>query len=183
MKGEWSDGQLERLDDMWASGFSASEIGAVVGKTRSAVLGKVRRRKLPFRVTLKRLPGGFPAKPKERKPRKFYMSARRRAAVHVDASIPLPKPEPVKLQDDIWSPLPGARPATMDALGKDMCRWPIGEGRPFLFCGCEVIDGRSYCPSHDAKANGRGTSYERYAVKDARAIVRSERREIEVEAV
>lgn len=181
MKGEWSEFQLGRLGDMWAAGVSASEIGAEIGKSRSAVLGKVRRINLPFRVTLKRLPAGFPAKPK--KPRKFHMTARRRAAVHVDASIPLPKPEPVDLGPDVWAPIPGTRPVTMEALGNGMCRWPIGEGRPFLFCGCEAVDGRSYCPSHDAKSTGRGTSYERYAVKDARAIVRSERREPEMEAI
>ena len=177
----WTISQMTQLEEMWAAGLSGSEIGAAIGKSRSAVLGQVRRRNLPFRVTLKRLPGGFPAKPKP--PRKFHMTARRRAAVHVDASIPLPKPEPVDLGPDVWAPIPGTRPVTMSGLEPGMCKWPIGEGRPFLFCGCEALDGRSYCPSHDAKAKGRGTSYERYAVKDARAIVRSERREIEVEAV
>lgn len=167
---------ITQLTDMWAAGLSASEIGAVMGKTRNAVLGQVHRRGLPSRTTLKRLPGGFPAKP-----RKFHMTARRRAAVHVDASIPLPKPDPVDLGPDVWAPIPGTRPVTMDAIGKGMCRWPIGEGRPFLFCGCETDDGSSYCTSHAAKSKGNGTSYERYAVKDARAIVRRERSEPEME--
>jgi GcrA cell cycle regulator len=179
MKGAWNSSQVTMLEEMWAAGLSGSEIGAAVGKSRSAVLGMVRRRKLPFRVTLQRRPPGLPAKPK----RKLYMTARRKAAVHVSADIPMPKPEPVQFLDDVWSPLTGARPVTMEALAKGMCKWPIGEGRPYLFCGCPAMDGRSYCASHDARSKGNGTSYERHALKDARAIVSSERRAPEVELV
>lgn len=173
--GPWTGEMVTRLTDMWAAGLSDSEIGRELGKTRNAVLGQVHRRGLPSRVTLQRLPHVVPVRPK--KPRKFSMTIRRRAAVNVPAKLPMPKPEPVKLAADVWAPIPGTRPVSMDALDKGMCRWPIGEGRPFLFCGCETVDGASYCASHAARSKGPGTSYERYAVKDARAIVRAERRD------
>lgn len=47
---DWTPEQNERLKKLWRDGFSASEIGKKMGKSRCAVLGRVNRMNLPMRV-------------------------------------------------------------------------------------------------------------------------------------
>lgn len=35
------------------------------------------------------------------------------------------------------------------------CRWPVGEPRAGLFCGCDKTAGRQYCEEHASKARER----------------------------
>lgn len=46
---DWSDERAELVTKLWHDGFSASQIATRLGVTRNAVIGKVRRLKLPFR--------------------------------------------------------------------------------------------------------------------------------------
>lgn len=46
---DWPDERFERLKTMWAAGKSSIEIAKVLGVTRSAVMGKIVRAKLPGR--------------------------------------------------------------------------------------------------------------------------------------
>ena len=46
----WSDpARVQRLRDLWAEGVSSTEIGRLLGVTKSAVVGKVGRLRLPLR--------------------------------------------------------------------------------------------------------------------------------------
>lgn len=164
----WTAAEVERLNKMLDEGLSASKIGRILDRSRNSVIGQVHRqrlRKRQPRVTYKAV---------QPKPRRLYMTPKRLAAVNVVASIPKPIPEPVDLPPDVWTPIPGTVPVSMADLDAGMCKWPIGEGRPFLFCGCEAMGGSSYCPSHDARSRGKGTAFERAAVKDAKAVARRE---------
>lgn len=53
----WTDGRIEQLRHLWASGDSASVIGSAMGLTRCAVLGKAHRLRLASRIDLS---GGAP---------------------------------------------------------------------------------------------------------------------------
>lgn len=48
-KGEWTDKTLAALDCLWPLGYSASSIGAYLGKTKNSVVGKAHRRDMPPR--------------------------------------------------------------------------------------------------------------------------------------
>ena len=39
----WSEDQLKTLENMWSNGYSATEIGETLGRSRNSVLGKIRR--------------------------------------------------------------------------------------------------------------------------------------------
>ena len=39
----WSEDQLKTLENMWSNGYSATEIGETLGRSRNSVLGKIHR--------------------------------------------------------------------------------------------------------------------------------------------
>ena len=119
---------LERdmtLIEMWAAGFSASQIANKFRDehiSRSAVIGRAHRLNLPQR---KAGNGSVPKPP---------------------APPPRPRPPP---------PPPGAptmRRLTFVELAPSSCRFPIEGG---LFCGADAQNGYSYCPFHQRMARVR----------------------------
>jgi hypothetical protein len=74
-----------------------------------------------------------------------------------------------------WEPLPGTVPVALVDLDRGMCKWPVSEGRPFLFCGCKADEGSTYCPSHYRRSLGTGTPSERKAISIATGAVKAER--------
>lgn len=65
------------------------------------------------------------------------------------------------LRGPAWRRLPGSSPVALIDLEPGMCKWPIGEEAPYLFCGeaCEGV----YCEHHQALSHGTGTKGERSA--------------------
>jgi hypothetical protein len=56
---EWSRAEVERVQRLWDDeGLSAAEIGKIVGRSKNAVIGKVRRMQFALRVSAV---GGRPA--------------------------------------------------------------------------------------------------------------------------
>ena len=41
-----------------------------------------------------------------------------------------------------------AKRVTLLELTDRMCKWPINDGGPYLFCGCDKEPGKSYCGFH-----------------------------------
>lgn len=162
----WTNHREDKLRKLWASGYTASQCAAVIegGFSRNAIIGKVHRLKLQKR-------GRTPAK---RGPDKHLRQRPKRFPV--EGAVILPpvfKPIPERLKADAWSPLEGSRPLTIMEVDDHTCRWPVGEGRPFLFCGQHIETG-VYCEAHAALSRGRGTTDEKYAVKTAIAAVKRE---------
>lgn len=123
----WTPEKEKILKSMWAAGNSARDIGAVVGATRNAVLGKVHRMKLPTPKTDKTKHTPKP-KPKAK-----------RAAQAPSVAV---KEEADKVYTAV-------REAVM-SLGKGECRWPYGaphEGK-MAFCKEPVYESYSYCLKH-----------------------------------
>ncbi|WP_229183953.1 GcrA family cell cycle regulator [Bradyrhizobium oropedii] len=164
MLGEWTVDRVERLRKLWADGYSASEIANELGNiSRSGVLGKVTRLKLPPRYD-----------EAERLQRSINGAARRerQAAIaatpspeptppkNIDPPAPPPRPKPGKIaavslvptyfkkpaQTEQRAPRPHvvADPAALTAKGVKLdeltnitCRWPMGDphDESFMFCG------------------------------------------------
>lgn len=160
--GWWTDERTEQLKQLWGDGLSAREIADTMGAgSRSGVLGKVHRLRLPGRVTQARAA----IKPKER-PKGRRQSVRTLV------------PSGCSPQTAAWAEKARqssirviAERATADALiavaggmslfdiepGK--CRWPMTEVSPiaqFRFCGVMAREG-SYCREHHTRSiSGRG---------------------------
>lgn len=52
----WTIEKIDRLRFLWSDGWTCSQIGADIGKSRNAVIGKVHRMRLDGRATAERAP-------------------------------------------------------------------------------------------------------------------------------
>ncbi len=148
----WTAERTKRLELLWLEGLSCSKIAAVMqdGITRNAVIGKVHRIGLPNRQPR------LADRPKRtnRVPhntRKSDVNAG--ALTHKLRSKSDPKFLPAPLPPaEVWHALPGTAPIGLLDLTEKTCRWPIGDDRPFKFCGCPPAHGSPYCATHQASA-------------------------------
>jgi GcrA cell cycle regulator len=132
MPTEWTDDDIALLRKLWAEGKTATAIAARLGGiSRSAVLGKVFRLRLPPAVD-NSSPAPI-AKPS-------HSIARRRGS---QKPLPATKPD--------------ARPKSLFELTNNCCRWPYR--RPgtekYFFCGVPEAAlelGIPYCPRHMKRA-------------------------------
>jgi len=141
MRGDaWSDDDIETLKRLWRDGMTAVEIGIRLGgKSRSAVLGKVFRLRLPSNDST--------ASPEAQKAAaratENTVTWRRNGAVRE------------KLRQTAVRAVPRAK--TLLELTNNCCRWPFrrpGTSR-FFFCGNEGADlerGIPYCEKHMRRA-------------------------------
>lgn len=123
------DAEVIRLH---GTGLSYRAIGQAIGKTLSAVSGRLRRLGLAKPRTY--------LTPEERKRRKrqWDRDHRTRAQDRQKTSSPFAVRELIEI-----SP----RHVTLLDLERNECRWPYGDG-PFTFCGCATEDGKPYCLPH-----------------------------------
>ncbi len=119
----WTDEEIETLKALWSAGKTSPEIVQLMGKTRSAIMGKVHRLKLKT-VTEPRARGN--------KPGSNGKTCQKRR------KIPLKPPF-----------RPEALTSLLD-LGPCMCRYSFGSpGEPgFGFCGERTERGKTYCAEH-----------------------------------
>lgn len=139
---EWLPADVARMTELWTAGRSAAVIAAEIGKSRSAVLGKIDRLGLA-RGTQGANPVDKPFRPKSA-PRAPFMP---RPILPPDNPVSdSPEPEPPR---EFIGPL---LRKTLIALKPDDCHFPIGDPRDpaFAFCALPVAPGRPYCAAHCA---------------------------------
>lgn len=136
--GFWTPEQDNILREMAAAGKSASQIGAMVGKSRNAVCGRAHR----IGANL----AGFSGL--------RYTHSRRGKRQKLTAMVfKLPKDRkapPVtpafRAQERVTDPLN----LTILEVRDGLCRYPVTRDRPFLFCGHATNGDQSYCGYHHA---------------------------------
>ena len=141
----WSTADHKKAIKLYTDGYSASQIGVHLGRTRNAVLGHLNRSGVVGQKRVAR-----PTKPTE------PLAARPKRT----QSQPMPKvdpnPEGVKLlSTEVWNPLPGSKPVPIEHVTG--CRWPINDPRDDDFCMCNEprVDKSSYCASHKRASEPR----------------------------
>lgn len=149
---DWTEERVKVLTEMWAEGLSASMIGAKIGMSRNAVIGKRIRLGLPGRGVKggrKRAntPSSLPLKPPRdhRDHTTINVAELRRLRAEMEAA---PKQEPKQTPEG--APVPLMIPL-LD-LTDQMCRWPCNSperGGDFLFCAHEKDRGSPYCRFHE----------------------------------
>lgn len=152
---DWTDERVELLIKLWADGFSASQIAAELGTTRSSVIGKVHRLGLSgrHRSTAPRKESDVRIRRKQHRAkapppatttitrmisngRGYVMHESKQAAEAID----LPNED-----------IPIQQRRTLLELTNETCRWPIGDGANLFFCGAPDADlesHRPYCRAH-----------------------------------
>lgn len=158
----WCDAIIARLRDLWDQGHATAEIGRRLGVSKSAVIGKARRLKLPGRPS-----------PIVRGAPRVYLTSRvtpLKLAEVMPAPTRPPAPQIVtqpRLSSTPAAPVVAAKPDStrnqpsspqqcsirMPPDGRRCC-WPIGEpGRAgFRFCDEPLTSRTPYCPEHAHKA-------------------------------
>ena len=118
----WSTDREDRLRALVLDGLTATRIGAKIGVTRNAVIGKIDRLGL-------RLLGGLGRQPGPQKPRK---SRARKPKVTTAVILAPPPGEGVDIL----------------ALAAGVCRWPQDTIEGVRYCGGETYPRHVYCPAH-----------------------------------
>lgn len=151
----WTDERIQELKDWLAEGLSASQIGAEMGVTRNAIIGKVHRLCIPFARGR-----DMPGRPKISKPQINGPVKRPRGGNNnpsgINGSTRLRKPtEPrpdLGIEIDTINDLPAdVSPfaCSIAELTDESCRWPLGDPQTFDFRYCGAQRGRgAYCSRH-----------------------------------
>lgn len=152
----WKPQEDERLRELWRDGQSCSVIGGKIGRSRNAVIGRVRRLGLSFRgyrpggIVAKRNAGLVPRKPKRKPapaprlaPKPLSPAAQVLKALKRDG-MPIPTPAETDIPRIAFEDLE-AHHCRFIALPE-----PAG---PFVkqFCGDRAVPGLSYCRNHAAR--------------------------------
>jgi hypothetical protein len=129
------DATLRRMAD---EGFTASQIAAAVGRSRSAVCGRAHRLKIQLGLSnAGARHGDRPAK--VTKPKRPAPPSRRHAST--------PQPVPIV---PARAPALVAGPVDLERLAPRACRYIAGDPRlgGAMFCGALQAPGSAYCPPH-----------------------------------
>lgn len=116
--------------------YTCNEIGVIMGRHTSSVIGKAHRLSLPPRES-----------PIRKRPRSNDQPvAWNRWCTPVGATLPplaSEVPEPIAFEL-FEAPLT----TPLELAPRDGCRWTESHGRPWLFCEATAIEGRPYCAKH-----------------------------------
>ncbi len=120
---------VAKLRDMWAAGYATSAIGRLLGLTKNQVIGKAHRLGLEPRFS----------------PIRRVDPLRCQARPENEVALEAPKPgkgDPSRL-------------ARVPRTNHDPCQWIEGEpsADDKCKCGAPAVEGRPYCPEHEARAS------------------------------
>lgn len=137
---------------------SASWIGDKLGCSRNAVISKCQRSGIVLHKSWSRGPARTPDNP-YRQPwspeRAAKQRERRAAARQLLGRDTRWTPQPAYVPPPIPANAPAPRNLSILEVGPGDCRWPVNDGRPYLFCGCAVQLEQSYCPFHYRRSCAR----------------------------
>lgn len=158
---DWTDARVDTLKGLWASGLSSSQIAAQLGGglSRSAVIGKIHRLKLPVpagkAARAPRSPIRVITKPKVSAltgPATFS-EQRRNPSNNLAAKLAIAETEP-GLPPLLRGEAPDGTGIKLIELRPDSCRWPKGDPlqENFEFCGCKSLPDLPYCAHHTRRS-------------------------------
>lgn len=147
MDHQWTEAETEEATRRWKDGESASQIAAALGGgvSRSAVLGKLHRKKVePRSSRTAATPGNRLKQPKA-------MAIQHRVTRTAEVNKQIEATEARLEGSDVWKPLPGVPPLALEDMPlRGRCRWPLGDGKQA--CGDHTEEGRVYCSIHTRQA-------------------------------
>ena len=150
----WDEDTIEKLLTLHHEGKTAGEIGAELGKTRNAVIGKLHR----MGMARKQLEAAKLAREKEEEERRLAEQAKRDDAATKEGAKPNGQDQEVSELDTIEAHRESAKNAEEKSLRLSLmeltsrtCKWPIGDPatEEFWFCGLPSQPGKPYCTAHN----------------------------------
>jgi len=152
----WNEERVKRLKELWAEGYSASQIAVRLGGvTRGSVLGKLHRLGLSGK---KRRPKfgllvGRPRKKRDDAPAKRKSKPFQFGSPSNFSPVPkLPKEPLPQVAEEVFVPVDERK--SLDQLTDNNCRWPIGDPLEpdFHWCNRTKVPGLPYCEAHSRRA-------------------------------
>lgn len=163
---DWTEERIGVLRQMWmVHGCAASEIAAALGDgiSRNAVIGKLGRlgllgssaKPVQKAAVVARSRAGNKGQPRAQAAAERVRRRQAHAETLRERQDAFEADGVALLKTAAWAPLPGTTPVSLLDLGRDQCRWPIGEvGAPgFGYCGAPAREGGPYCAHHHARAH------------------------------
>jgi hypothetical protein len=172
----WTDAAVKLLDDLYAAGFSSSDIARRLGEetglsySRNSVIGKIgrrkqiglRRRTSPLGETIRNsnlskdpVVRSVNAAREKARIKPSAISSFAGPGISTSDNVPAPDPGAVKRWDS--TPPENANPKSIVAL-KYMgeCKWPLApsDDGVMMFCGAKSQDGCVYCGTHMRRSIG-----------------------------
>lgn len=156
----WDEDRVQKLKTLWDEGLSASLIGARLGISRNAVLGK------SWRLGLSQRPAGGDNCARER-----IVSRRKARAMPAQPQPRKVTPKSIRELFPVEDPHP-IPPSTYDVarvsfddLEPYHCKWICTpETVPHdqkSFCGCKRVEGQPYCAEHARRAFSQSSGVSR----------------------
>jgi GcrA cell cycle regulator len=132
----WTSARVEQLKACVKAGYSCSQIGAEIGVTRNAVIGKLNR------LGLSR-PKVIAVKEPERKRDAW------RPRTLTQRQILMKLPPEARTAEEAIALVKGPGCSLLE-LSPGKCRWPLSEPgtEAFCFCGNRQVEGLPYCVGH-----------------------------------
>lgn len=173
---KWTDELDNRVACLLRAKKTASEIGAAMGITRNAVIGRVARCAMLKEIGFARKSGDSLGIPRLRVKTSFADKCRMNNLGYrvraQRAAKPKAAKKPVIVKPVLVAPIPFG--LTLMELGPHQCRFCINEpekgAAAHLFCGEVTEPGKSWCAWHETIVWGRGTAAETATVKSAGRI-------------
>lgn len=154
----WTDERVAKFKDLYAQGLSHSQIGAALGISRNACIGKATRLGLQHRVPPRKpkpwVDAGVSERTWQRRQAKAshrLFEARGGVSYRRNHNAPAHSFEAVTIGSYATDLEPEAiaNPVTLMELQEHHCRWPHDiPGEPMMYCGAASVLGFSYCFCH-----------------------------------
>jgi len=133
---QWTEAEDDQLRELCKQGLYYSRIAKILGRGKNSVVGRAQR---------KGYSGLAPRKPvwnsglsKDLAAGKLKVEEKAKKAEKIEALFC----ETVADDYDAFKSIP------FESLEHGMCRWPRGEARDMVFCGCRTLVGSSWCEWH-----------------------------------
>lgn len=139
----WTPQRTEQLLALWNDGLSGAQIArAMKAVSRSAIMGKLHRMKLPKRSQDAVRETNLQRMKVERHTRQ--RPKLRLAGGGVVFEVAVAPPPLVVVGEAAWDALPDTAPRPWEERTTEQCSWPVGDG---LSC-CEPVHKFGWCASH-----------------------------------
>lgn len=152
MSMDWTPEASERLRALWTAvpRLSTAEIGRRMGVTKSTIVGRAHRMKLPARPSPIRPASAVDA---EQRPPRRRDGPKRQGAASLPAVLLAHRDPPEAAEPDLAAAPSARAPRVVPAGAGRTCQWIHGSARGVdtVFCGAPAVAGGSWCAAHRAR--------------------------------